>query len=114
MELIVRRKFDAAHQLVGYDGPCANLHGHTWRVEVVLTGHLQDNGMVLDFKIIKSILDEVLPDHRFINEVFPDIQPTAENLAVRLKELLGVKFAWYGTFVKSVTVWESEDAGARV
>ena len=30
--------FDASHQLVGHFGKCANLHGHTYKVEVVLTG----------------------------------------------------------------------------
>ena len=49
--------FDAAHQLVGHFGKCANLHGHTYKVEVVLTGSINDSGssegMVVDFYHVK-------------------------------------------------------------
>lgn len=52
-------RFEAAHMLSYYDGPCNNLHGHSYTGCVRITG---DTGarthMVLDFNIIKSIIDK--------------------------------------------------------
>ena len=109
-QLIVRRKFDAAHYLPGYDGPCANLHGHTWRVDVVLQGSmLNDIGILVDFKDIKKQLDDILPDHTCLNEEF-FFPPTAERIAKYIYEELEVP---EGCQLASVMVWESEDCGAR-
>ena len=51
--------FDAAHQLVGHFGKCANLHGHTYKVEISLAGeNIQDGssqGMVVDFYHVKQV-----------------------------------------------------------
>ena len=60
-ELTVKDHFDAAHALPGYDGPCRFLHGHTWDIEVTIAGqHLDDVGMLYDFKDIKRDLHAVL------------------------------------------------------
>ena len=85
-ELTVKDHFDAAHALPGYDGPCQYLHGHTWEVEVVIAGqHLDEVGMLYDFKDIKRDLHQLLEnfDHRCLNDVAPfdEINPTAEHLA---------------------------------
>ena len=76
--------FDAAHYLPGYDGPCANMHGHTYKLQVTLAkqANILDNGMVFDFvdlkRIVKDwIIDEV--DHQLLNTVL-DYRPTAENM----------------------------------
>ena len=48
--LTCRVEFDAAHRLLGYEGPCANLHGHRYVVEVVVEGtELDELGMLIDF-----------------------------------------------------------------
>ena len=49
MLLKLIRKFNSAHRLPQYDGPCRNLHGHTWKVVFVLEGPVQQDGMVHDF-----------------------------------------------------------------
>lgn len=109
-QLLVKRKFDAAHYLPGYDGACAKLHGHTWRVEVVLQGlTLNDIGLLVDFKEIKQQLDHILPDHTCLNEEF-FFQPTAERIAEYIYNELEIP---EGCQLVSVTVWESEDCGAR-
>ena len=57
--------FEAAHFLPGYDGLCANLHGHSYRLLVTLRGEiLKDatspkNGMVIDFSVLKGIVDVI-------------------------------------------------------
>ena len=56
-ELMVEDTFDAAHALRGYDGPCENLHGHTWKVEVTIEAEKLDKiGLVVDFKDMKKKL----------------------------------------------------------
>lgn len=85
-ELTVRSEFEAAHRLIGYEGKCRRLHGHNWTVEAVVKGRELDRlGMVLDFKVIRAALLDVLNkfDHRYLNDLepFDSINPTAENLA---------------------------------
>ena len=55
-------KFEMAHALHGYDGLCANIHGHSYRLWVTVRGnvkkenkHIKD-GMVMDFTDLKSII----------------------------------------------------------
>jgi 6-pyruvoyltetrahydropterin/6-carboxytetrahydropterin synthase len=77
-------KFDAAHHLDGYKGACANLHGHSWRFSVTLEGKINDIGMVIDFKKMKSLIHGCVVsrlDHQYLNNVF-HFNPTAEYLAI--------------------------------
>lgn len=65
--------FDAAHLLTGHGGQCRNLHGHTYQVTVEL-GNVppipgQPEDMVMDFKEVKAVLNEVIVascDHAFL------------------------------------------------
>lgn len=115
-ELSVSDSFGAAHQLRGYEGPCENLHGHTWKVSVSLCGgKLGELGMGEDFKAMKaalrSCLDEL--DHRNLNELefFRELNPTCENVATLIYRRL--KGVFKGEFrLSRVTVFESEGASA--
>lgn len=112
-EVKVNDHIAASHQLLGYDGPCAHLHGHTWKVEVVVAGdHLNPMGMLVDFKVLKMKLQEVLQplDHRHLNDVpaFKDIHPTTENLARHIYRAF--KEICRPFVLKQVQVWESETA----
>jgi 6-pyruvoyltetrahydropterin/6-carboxytetrahydropterin synthase len=99
--------FEMAHVLWNYDGPCRNVHGHSYRLFVTLSGiPFEDpdnpkNGMVIDFTDLKRIVkDEIISvfDHSVVvnkryeqekrdmflklfgNTVLVDYQPTCENL----------------------------------
>lgn len=105
--LKVKDKFQAAHFLKGYEGKCEKIHGHTFYVEVqVRAKSLDKTGIGIDFKLIKQALSELMPDHSLLNEVY-DFNPSAENLSRHFFNELKKKFP-----VKSITVWESEDASA--
>ncbi len=105
--LRVRDKFQAAHFLKEYKGKCEKVHGHSFQVEVrVEVLELDAIGIGVDFTEIKKRLQEILPDHVLLNDVY-DFNPTAENLARRFFQDLKSDFP-----VRSVTVWESEDASA--
>lgn len=108
-ELTVESQFDSAHNLRQYDGPCEALHGHTYRVQIVYQGtDLNDLGILIDFKGLKSTLGEVVSylDHRYLNELpeFHDQNPTAENIARVVFEKMR---ALLGSAVSKATVWET-------
>jgi 6-pyruvoyltetrahydropterin/6-carboxytetrahydropterin synthase len=115
-ELTIKTHFDAAHSLTGYPGECARLHGHTFKVDVIVEGEaLNSIGIVYDFKDLKDRVREILDrfDHRHINEIppFDETTPTAENLANYLYYELQKNGRFpAGVNVKQVNVWESDSA----
>lgn len=102
--------FEMAHALMGHDGKCANIHGHSYTLSVTLIGvaiHDENhpkNGMVMDFADLKHIIKEhiVEPhDHALLLHEHHDIlpkegqtgkvirvpyQPTCENMVVKFAE----------------------------
>lgn len=75
--------FEAAHKLIHYVGACQNLHGHSYELEVTISGLINEYGMVMDFKDLKSIVNSVVVsrlDHSYLNELFDFDDTTAENI----------------------------------
>jgi 6-pyruvoyltetrahydropterin/6-carboxytetrahydropterin synthase len=112
--LKVEGAFEAAHNLNGYPGKCAQLHGHNWVVEAVVKGReLDDLGMLVDFKDIKQTLKDILErfDHHYLNELAPfkdGVNPTAENLArIIFEELAGNEIFKRDSVLAAITVFES-------
>lgn len=73
--------FDSAHMLSNYEGKCSNLHGHTYRLQVTLESNVMENHMVLDFNVLKEILNEVVMDNFDHAVIFSqeEIRGEAEN-----------------------------------
>lgn len=96
-----------AHALWNYDGPCRNIHGHSYQLFVTLSGEASTDqespklGMVMDFtdlkKIVRKSVVEVFdhsvvisskasrPEIQRVEQMFDkfyvvDYQPTCENL----------------------------------
>ncbi len=75
--------FEAAHKLIHYEGTCQNLHGHSYELEVTISGSINDRGIVLDFKDLKMIVNNAVVDrldHSYLNDVFDFEDTTAENI----------------------------------
>ncbi|MBQ9970907.1 MAG: 6-carboxytetrahydropterin synthase [Elusimicrobiaceae bacterium] len=106
------RSFSSAHRLPHYDGPCHDLHGHTWKAVFVIEGPVKEDGMVCDFKVVKKLLDENLPDHQLLNDWVEN--PTAENLAQFLFQKIGAELAQMNLTLKTLEIWESDNAAAIV
>lgn len=112
-EIKVSAEFEAAHRVAGYPGKCDRLHGHSWVVEVSVIGSKLDNlGMLVDFKLVKGRLRELLEtlDHRMLNELpaFENINPTAENIAQYVyNEMKKAEFFNDNAKLKYIQVWES-------
>ncbi|MCC6484307.1 MAG: 6-carboxytetrahydropterin synthase QueD [Armatimonadetes bacterium] len=115
-ELTVTTYFSGAHYLRGYSGSCARLHGHNFRVEARVCGNALNNvGMVMDFKSIKALLEEITErlDHRLANEIppFDTRNPTAENFASYIFEELAPRIHENGASLAAVGVWETDNYG---
>lgn len=76
-----RMEIAGAHKLeLDYESKCRNLHGHNWVITVHCQAmELDQNGMVVDFAHIKSMIHGFL-DHQYLNSLF-SFNPTAENIA---------------------------------
>jgi len=126
-------KFDAAHVLTNHQGLCKNLHGHTYRVDVSVTQREgEDRDMVIDFKDLKELANEVICDrfdHAFVyntessgereiaavvkkngmRTVAIPFRSTAENLAKLFFNDLKVRIPG----LSAVKVWETADSSAE-
>ena len=126
-------KCDAAHVLTNHQGLCKNLHGHTYRVDVSVSQAADDDrDMVIDFKDLKGIANEVVCDrfdHAFIyntesvgereiaavvekngmRTVAIPFRSTAENLAKLFFSDLKARIPG----LVAVKVWETADSCAE-
>ena len=111
-------RFEMAHALYGYDGPCKNVHGHSYQLTVTLIGEpIQDSknvkfGMVMDFTDLKKIVNgEVIDqfDHALVVNknsphkeignhkawagtiILADYQPGCENLLLDFVERISIQ-----------------------
>lgn len=103
--------FDAAHNLVNYHGKCERLHGHTYRLRVVVEGEPDAEGMIIDFIELKSIVEERILsrlDHSYINDIIP--QPSAENIALWIWGELEDKVRRENCELYEIHVWETADS----
>jgi 6-pyruvoyltetrahydropterin/6-carboxytetrahydropterin synthase len=118
-EVTAEASFSAAHRLREYQGACERLHGHNYRVRVVVEGEAPGpSGMLVDFKKLKQGLGTVLDqlDHRCLNDDVPafasgGMNPTAENLALWVAQKMAATLP-EGPRLASVTVWESDRCAA--
>ncbi len=116
-ELKVTTHFAAAHQLTMVAEKCESMHGHNWKVEVVVAGaRLNEAGVLIDFGELKAHVAGIMSqlDHKYLNEleVFSNANPSSENIAVFVADTLAEKLRGTGARVRRITAWESEDACA--
>ncbi|MEA3254756.1 MAG: 6-carboxytetrahydropterin synthase QueD [Candidatus Altiarchaeota archaeon] len=102
--------FDAAHYLPDYKGKCERLHGHTYKLEVVVRGDMGADGMLMDFSELKEVVNSgilELLDHSNLNDLFEN--PTVETIASWILNELKKK-----TPVYSVKLWEGHGKWVEV
>ncbi|TKJ95542.1 6-carboxytetrahydropterin synthase QueD [Plantibacter flavus] len=104
-------EFHAAHFLSWHPGKCANLHGHSYRVQVNVEGPLDHNGIVIDFDqlaeiVWKRVIEPL--DHSLLNDHIEN--PTAERLAVHIMQ----KLEDVAIRLSEVRVWETAQSCATV
>ena len=128
--------FEGAHALGGYDGKCCHIHGHSYRMEVTVTGEpvadedSPKKGMVIDFTDLKKIVGENIIDkfdHALVmrqdaplaeeiqkiygNVIVVDFQPTSEMLATYFSDVISGLLP-KGVKLFSIKLWETEKSCA--
>ncbi len=100
MKLGVIEYIDCAHYLPGHE-KCGILHGHTYRIEVIIEGE-NKSGMIMDFGELKKSLKETLNiyDHRSLNDFleYPSVENICELIKLKLGECISYPF--------TLRVWE--------
>ena len=96
VEISRKFSFEASHKLDWYQGKCKNLHGHSYKLEIIIRGEINKNGILIDFHELKKIVKEEIIielDHKYLNDIIEN--PTAENIAIwiweKLKNILPLK-----------------------
>ena len=113
--------FEGAHKLPFHGGLCKNLHGHSFKLEIGIRGHIKqaiagnsddsELGMIIDFsKLISIVNEEVISklDHTYLNDCLEN--PTAENLIMWIAYCLAPIFEREGIFLQLVRLWETKDS----
>ena len=106
-------KFDAAHNLINYHGKCEKLHGHTYKLRVVLEGQPDSEGMIMDFAELSSLVKQKIIsrlDHAYLNEIIS--QPSAENIALWVWDELEKFLTRENCKLYEIHIWET--ANSRV
>lgn len=107
--------FEASHYLPEYDGACNRLHGHSYKMQVTVSGSVDEaTGMVVDFNVLKSIVNKEVVnkyDHRHLNDFFSN--PTAENMVQHIFKELNEHFTKMGLELESVKLWETASSFAE-
>jgi len=118
-EVSVDETFAAAHNLREYKGKCEDLHGHNYKVRIVLAGkELDSTGLLYDFVHLKQVIRGVIQslDHKYLNELVPfdKLNPSAENIARHIYDETSrqLRQTPNGAGVASITVWETETTAA--
>lgn len=136
MKITKEITFDSAHMLSYYDGKCANLHGHTYKLQVTVEDEVNlETNMIIDFNDLKNALDETVIryfDHALVfsganvreeseNELlkwaikyerrFFELQSgktTCENMAPMIRDMIQNHLSCHHKNIKvSVRLWET-------
>lgn len=130
-------RFEMAHALSQYNGPCKNIHGHTYTLHVTIgtnetvENYIPSPGILVDFKMIKKIVQENIIqvlDHSLLlsreyteqnpaclalhNLIIFDAEPSAENLLLYIRKQL-IEFLPAGVDLKKLVLFETGDSYAE-
>ena len=131
--LTVKTHFSAAHRLaipsISFEenqeiyGKCArpNGHGHNYHLEVTVAGEIDERtGMLVDLGALQNVIDQYVVepfDHTFLNKDIPyfaEVVPTAENIAVRIADLLRSPIKKLGGELDKIKLIESPNNSCEI
>lgn len=130
-------RFETAHAIYGYEGPCAHIHGHGYELHVRVAApddngkYIGGTGIIIDFKELKAIVQSAVIkklDHKLLlskeylantanqfqdqGVVVFEAEPTAENLLIFIRKEIQNLFPAQIKLV-SLTLWETRDSYAE-
>lgn len=104
-KLNVKFDFAASHFLTKYHGKCENLHGHNYKLVVTIKDEIKDDGMVIDYKEIKEIVNKNIIDHldhKHLNDIIEN--PSSENVLIWIWDKISSKLP-----LTKLTLYETEN-----
>ncbi len=119
--------FEAAHRLevAGWSedqnrkvfGKCHNLHGHSYKLTVCISGTVPESGMVINFSDIKKYVREQVVeryDHSYLNdwEEFAALPTTAENIVLAIQNRLTSAWPFADAFLERLVLHETQTSSA--
>jgi 6-pyruvoyltetrahydropterin/6-carboxytetrahydropterin synthase len=130
-------RFETAHAIYGYQGPCAHIHGHSYELHVRVAAeeneaeYIGGTGIIIDFKDLKALVQTAVIkklDHKLVlsreylaattnsfaeqEVVIFDAEPTAENLLIYIRKEIQNLFP-ENIRLRSLTLWETRDSYAE-
>lgn len=131
-------RFETAHAIYGYEGPCKHVHGHSYVLHVTVAASaagkekfIEKPGFVVDFKVLKKIVQEAIVqrlDHRLIlskeyleskpalkneeNLEVWEMEPSAENILFFSKQKIGAALP-KGIKLVKLRLYETADSFAE-
>lgn len=116
LTLTKKFSFDSAHRLKNHKGKCKNLHGHTYLLEVSITGKVdKKTGMIIDFSVLKQLVNDLAIeklDHQYLNDIIKD--PTAENIIQWVWDILYDPLRKQGVELFMLKLWETPTSCATL
>ena len=107
MKLYYKTNISIAHKLaLPYKSACQNLHGHNYKVELLVIGSVNEHGMIIDFAHLKKEIMKY--DHLYLNDVIK--QPTIENFSEFLLNHLKNVFKVEKITSIKLKLWETENS----
>ncbi|MEW6196875.1 MAG: 6-carboxytetrahydropterin synthase QueD [Bacteroidota bacterium] len=132
MKIAKEFNWEMGHRLPFHEGKCRNLHGHSYKCMVEVTGEPDKNGIVLDYYDLKKIIDPVIDqlDHSFMvntsdkelidaldklgsRKVVVDFETTAENICIYLLKKISQEKLPGNISLLKVKVFETENTYAE-
>ena len=121
--------FDAAHKLERQDlspeenqkiyGKCYRLHGHTFKMHITVSGQVDENGMIINFADLKTLVQSQIIsryDHNYLNDLpeFKNRPATVENLIQSVYERLSPVLNDQKLKLQRITVYETPTSFATI
>ncbi|MEG8947669.1 6-pyruvoyl trahydropterin synthase family protein [Rosettibacter firmus] len=131
MKIAKEFRWEMGHRLTFHKGKCKNLHGHSYKCLIEVTGEIDKNGMVIDYYDLSTIINPVIEelDHSIMvyredkellsaleilnsKKVVVNFESTAENICLYLIEKIKPNLPSHIKFIK-VKVFETENTYAE-
>ena len=132
MKIVKEYRWEMGHRLRFHDGVCRNLHGHSYKLSIELTGKQNETGMLIDFYELDKIVSPIISkfDHAFFaaeedvelikalksldsNVIIKDFEPTAENLSCYFADKFSDSHFPANIEQIRVRIYESEESFAE-
>ena len=127
-------KWEMGHRLMNHKGLCANPHGHSYQMQVILEGNINNDGMLMDYNDLEVIVNDVIKDfnHSFVvnsndtimkdflkvnnfKHIVLEYEPTSENLCNVFANLIRKKLYQFTNIEKlTIRLYETKSVYAEI